>query len=148
MTTTQTQTIESVLSYLRNHFAAATVRGAFVVDGGEFVTYPDDGAQPEAEQFYWVYGSVFNDGLHRCGDDDLTDETWTGTVELLNIPTPLLAIADDVAEYEAATAEAAQAPYKSESFDGYSYQLRTDASGAIASWQEVFRHKLARWRKI
>ena len=139
--------LEDVLGYLRNWFCVERVVGTFVIDKGR-IAFPEGATVPDNQQYIRVFGSVFNDGLHMAADDTFTDETFEGTVWLLAVPTPVVQIAQEVEAYQASVAEAGKSPYKSESFDGYSYQLRTDANGCITSWQEVFRNRLARWRKI
>jgi hypothetical protein len=97
-----------------------------------------------------IFGSVFNDGIHLYGDDDLTDETFDGTVWLLAIPPELLKLVARIESDMAASTAGTNSggPLKSESFDGYSYTRMTRADGSLMDWRDLYRDRLARWRKI
>lgn len=110
-------------------------------------------------QYYRIKGSVFNDGVHKYGDnkDVLDNEVFTGEVWALGIPKAVVQLAADIAEwkakYEVATSQA-MTPFQSESFGGYSYNKASTASsaGSAAStptgWKAVYASALNRWRKI
>ena len=101
-------------------------------------------------QYYRICGSVFNDGLHKYGDtgDKLQNETFTGTVWALAIPKTIVELAEEIEAWQAKNGEAAQNPYSSESFGGYSYSKATDATtGGPVTWQTAFRSQLNPWRK-
>lgn len=118
--------------------------GTFVIEGGSislpFLT---------SGQYYRIIGSVFNDGLHRYGDetDDLTDETFDGTIWALAIPRAFLALAEEIEGWQTSNGNAG--PYTSESFGGYSYTRATSSTtGAAATWADVFAGRLNQWRRI
>lgn len=102
-------------------------------------------------QYFWISGSVFNDGLYQYGSCVLQDEEFTGAVWALAVPAEFVNLAEDVQAWREANEKAAQSPYQSESFGGYSY---TKASGNAAqggsalSWQSVFAARLKKWRKL
>jgi hypothetical protein len=139
--------LDAVIDYLRNDFRVRKACGTFAIDGGR-LDVPEL-AIPEGA-YIRIFGSVFNDGLHLYGDDDLNDETFDGTVWLLAIPTELLQIVSRIeADMAASTAGTnGGGPMKSESFDGYSYTRMTRADGSIMDWRDLYRDRLARWRKI
>lgn len=140
--------LESVLMHLKNWFV--------VDDGVHTGTFTiKNGALPlsflQTGQYYRICGSIFNDGLHKWGDDTdmLTDETFTGAVWALAIPKTVVTLSEIIAEWETKNGEAVTSPFTSESFGGYSYTKATDATtGAQATWQTVFRAQLNPYRKI
>lgn len=101
-------------------------------------------------QYYRIIGSVFNDGVHKYGDADLTDETFHGAVWELAIPPTLIAVAEEIDAWNTANAAALTSPYQSESFGGYSYSIggRRGESYTRTTWRDVFGARLARWRKL
>ena len=147
-------TMGAVLAYLRNWFERNpvtgerhVVRGAFAVEGGALKGVPD-GLLADG-QWLRVRGSRINDGLHRWPTEGLKDERFVGEVWALRVPAEVEAVADEMAAWSEANAEALASPYQSESFGGYSYQLAGGgADGAPATWQRHFAARLAPWRRL
>ena len=139
--------LEEVLRYVNNRFECGKSLGRFKVEGGSLdVVGLLDG------QYFWVEGSVFNDGLHRFPADDMTDEEFDGAVVWLAVPRALSDIADEIEAWNAENASVVDSPLASESFGGYSY---TKASGGAqgneapaAAWQVHFGARLRQWRKL
>ena len=70
---------------------------------GEFAFEPDTvpaGVVPG--QYFLVCGSIFNDGVHKAGDGDLTAETFTGTVQPMRVPPDFVALAEKIDAYDKA----------------------------------------------
>ena len=140
-----------VLHSLNNWFEVPNKRltGFFQVEGGA-LTLPD-GWLLEG-QYFLVSGSVMNDGLHQW-PAELNDEEFFGEVKALAVPRAVIDLAARVEEWQAKYGKAAESPYQSESFGGYSY---TKASGGGSqngsqggyTWQSAFRSELNRWRKL
>ena len=139
---------------LRNWFDIIRYEGTFTISGGALTA---DFLQPN--QYYRIIGSIFNDGVHKYGDnkDVLTDETFVGSVWALGIPKAVIDLAAEIAAWKAKYEDLnsqAMSPFQSESFAGYSYSKgnTSSASGAAAStptgWKSVFASNLNRWRKI
>jgi hypothetical protein len=63
------------------------------------------------------------------------------------VPPDVVALADEISAWEAKYREAAESPYQSESFGGYTY-TKADASEGGLTWEKVFRSRLNRWRKL
>lgn len=132
--------LEAVLNHLHNWFPVkgaartgtyAVVSGALTLD---FLQYG---------QYFRIEGSVFNDGLHAYPCQDLTDETFTGTVYPLAIPRDVQQLAAEIAAWREQNPETDKV---SESFGGYSY---TRASGAaLPGWQAAFAARLNRYRRV
>lgn len=126
--------------------------GDFVISDGAFTK--DYGLQEG--QYYRIVGSLFNDGVHKHGEEELTDEMFNGALWAMAIPSEVIALAAEIdawkAKYQSLDSPS-MSPYNSESFGGYSY---TKSSGASSSgnvdlsgtWQGAFADRLNHWRKI
>lgn len=135
--------LEQILNHLHNYFEVNRITGTFVIEGGA-ITLPSiiEG------QYYWIGGSIFNNGLHRYNLDCLQDETFDGIVIACAIPKALLDLVSEIEDWCAKYGDAVNSPYQSESFGGYSYSKGSAADGNSASWQSAFRARLNPWRKI
>lgn len=143
-----------VCQYLRNWFERTKYIGDFIIASGE-LTYGGGSTLPLLSgQYYRIIGSVLNDGVHKYGDthDQLTDESFTGSVWSMAVPPDFVDLVDDINKWVSANTAAINSPYQSESFAGYSYSLRgtTNSAGQAvgATWQSQFAARLAPWRKI
>lgn len=136
--------IDAICASLHNYFALDIVPGEYTVNDGE-ITLPF----LAAGQFFRVVGSVFCDGVYRCGDKLPADETFDGAIWALAIPPALEDLAAEIEAWKEKNADIVNSPYQSESFGGYSY---SKASGGYSysntSWQGIFASRLNRWRKI
>lgn len=133
--------LEQVLSYLNNFFVSKTLpEQEYTITGGS-VEIPD----ALNGQYIRIVGSVMNDGVYQYPLTGLTDETFTGTVQLLAIKKAVLEM---VPEIEAWCEKNQPTAYTSESFAGYSYSKATNADGVAAGWQDVFQAQLAPYRKM
>lgn len=135
--------LEQVLRYLNNWFLIqdGNHSGTYTIEGGSItLPYLVEG------QYFRIAGSVFNDGLHQYPANDLTDETFKGSIWALAVPRSLLAIVEKIEAWETKYGEAG--PYQSESFGGYTYSRATNSSGNAVTWQDVFSGQLAQWKKL
>lgn len=145
-------TLEDILSHIHNWFVRETLtaKGCAVTDGA----LPASVSSRLLEgQWYRLEGSYLNDGLHQHPATDLVDETFDATISMLAIPRPLLRLAEDIQAWQDANGSAADGPYASESFGGYSYTIKSSAtsqngSGGLTGWREAFRDRLNAWRKM
>lgn len=145
--------LEQLLKELHNWFRVrddddGKHNGTYTIEGGSI-------ALPflQKGQYYRILGSVFNDGLHKYGDesDSLEDETFEGCIWALAIPKAVLQLAKSAEDWAAKYGEAANSPYTSESFGGYSYTKYGSGSGSSdggAGWNGIPETALAPWRKI
>ena len=133
--------LEQILAYLHDDFAKQTLpeQEWTIADG----TMDVPGAL--SGQYVRIIGSVLNDGVYQYPLTGLTDETFTGTVRLLAIPCTVLELVDEI---QAWTDKNQPTAYTSDSFGGYSYSKATNADGVAAGWQDVFRARLAPYRKM
>lgn len=145
-------TLEQVLYHIHNWFVYDETEGRFQIQDGAL---PASASVPEGA-WYRIEGSLFNDGLHRR-DDELVDETFDGTITICAIPNALLDVVEEIEDwqqaYNAGRKKALESPYTSESFDGYSYNMRdysgaNTASGGLSGWQAEFASRLSAWRKM
>ena len=139
--------LEEVLAHIHNWFQVGIYPGKYTIrDGGIALPFLQNG------QYFRIVGSVFNDGLHRYGPEmeALTDETFDGAVWALAIPKAVINLADEIAAWQEKYKDAAESPYSSESFGGYSYTKNGGANenGGSGGWQAVFRGRLNLYRKL
>lgn len=139
--------LEQILDHIHNYFIKEVFKGEFVISSNSIsLPFLQD------EQYFYIKGSIFNDGLHQYPTDTLHDETFVGEIWAMAIPPALISLSYEITDWIAKYGEIVDSPYSSESFGGYSY---TKASGSSSengnspqSWQSIFRSKLNKWRKI
>lgn len=145
--------LEQVLNHIHNWFVYDQMDVRCAIEGGSL---PASVSIPKGA-WYRIQGSLFNDGLHRHPAADLQDETFDGTITVCAIPNALLDVVEEIEEwqdaYSAGQKKALGSPYSSESFDGYSYSIRSDltansGSGGLTGWQAAFASQLNPWRKM
>ena len=122
-----------------NLFAVDSTDGTFEISGGKLSLSIPTG------QYYVIRGSVFNDGLHQYGAEELSDETFTGTIYFCAIPQAFKDLADEIEKWES---KYSATPFQSESFESYSYSRASGKDGNPLTWQGAFRTRLNVWRKI
>lgn len=137
---------------LRNWFDLDRKYGTFTISGGvlqaDFLL---------AGQYYRIKGSIFNNGVHKYGEETLDDEVFTGEVWAMGIPKAVIALAAQITawreKYENVNSQA-MSPFQAESFGGYSYEknstssARGSATSTPTGWKAIFASELNRWRKI
>lgn len=129
-----------------NHRAEKYIGEISIVDG-QLVGFSDKLA---VGQYYRVVGSLFNDGVYKYGEDELTDETFKGAVWAMWVPQEVVQLAEDIKEWVTKNETADKmSPYTSESFGGYSYTRALSSDGSIASWKDIgsFKNRMNKWRK-
>lgn len=135
--------LEQILMDINNLFVVPDGRhaGEYSIKGGSIAL---DFLAPG--QYFWIKGSVFNDGLHVYPAADLTDEDFDGVVLAMAVPNAVIAISDEIKAWVDKNGQGS--PYTSESFGGYSYSKATNSQGMAVEWRDVFRSRLNTWRKI
>ena len=138
--------LEQVLMHLKNWFLVpgGIHEGTYTIeDGGIALPFLANG------QYFRIFGSVFNDGLHQYPASDLKAETFDGAVWALAVPQAVIELDAEIEAWQKKNGDASVSPYQSESFGGYSYSKATDsASGGAVTWQSAFRSRLNAWRKL
>ena len=134
---------------------------------GTYTGEPNPTNSPELElkegQRFLVFGSDLNDGVYTyhadgiTNDDDnaaagLADETFAGTICALAVPPAVIALSQEISQWVDTYGAAVMAsPYHSETFNGYSYTLKSGGSNGGSGqlgWQDIFRSRLDRWRRL
>ena len=83
--------LTEICTYLKNFFVREEdkhYQKSITINGG--ILTPSFGLKQN--QYYRIVGSVFNDGVHKFGDetDVLTDEVFDGSIWLMSVPKSLL----------------------------------------------------------
>ena len=148
--------LQQVMENIHNYFIKDRHEGIHEVADGMISLPLLDG------QRFLIIGSVLNDGVytyHDTGiknDDDteaagLHDETFTGTICGLAVPPAVIALSGEIKAWVENNGEAVDSPFQSENVIGvYSYTKASGGSGAggAVTWQDVFKDRLNRWRKV
>ena len=141
---------------LRNWFERDKFFGEFTVESGAIIV-PDGSLQNG--QFFRVIGSVFNDGVHKYGEDadELTDEVFEGAIWSMAVPPAVIELSERIKEWSNQYGDSVSSPYQSmsEAFGSYSRSWAKASSGSGnansgsgPTWQSTFASELNRWRKI
>lgn len=137
--------LEAVMRHLRNWFLVpgGVHHGTYTIEGGT-ITLPF----LQNGQYFRIIGSVFNDGVYRYNAElNLKNEEFSGSIWALAVPNSFLEIVQEIESWNEKNGEKVNGPYQSESFQGYSYTLKSGENGAV-TWQSVFAGRLNAWRKI
>ena len=132
--------LETVLMYLNNWFVVGRYDDTYTIEDGK-LTLPF----LAIGQYFRVFGSLFNDGLHQYPAADLMDETFDGTIWALAVPKAVISLSEEISAWNEKNGVAG--PYSSESFGGYSYTRATKSNGQAVGWQDVFAARLSPWKK-
>ena len=152
--------LQEIMEYLNNYFVPiGAEEQTYVISDG--LISPSFGAE-DGDRFL-ICGSRRNDGVYTWhpdgvnNDDDkkaagLLDETFAGTIRVCSVPPALLALSEEISQWVATYSGQLNSPLASESFNGYSYTLKSGRdSGGTASrpitWRDQFKDRLERWRR-
>lgn len=135
--------LEEILGSIRNFFAVpgGERTGTYTIENGS-ITLPFIAEG----QYFRITGSVFNDGVYKYPAVDLLNETFEGCVWALAIPPAFLSLAQEIEQWQEKNGSVGA--YHSESFSGYSYTRATGKDGQAITWQDAFRKRLNRYRKM
>ena len=140
--------LEELMRECRNWFKVpdGAYSGTFTIKGGSI-------ALPflRAGQYFRIMGSVLNDGVDQYGNCSLRDETFDGAIWAMAVPAEFLRLEEEIKAWRTQYENAANSPFQSESFAGYSYTKSSangDSGGSVTGWQGVFASRLNKWRKL
>ena len=92
--------------YLKNWFELDQISGKVTITGGTITVASDsllfsDGnpATILPGQYIHIEGSVYNNGVFQYGEDQLTDETFNGTVWLMGVPQAIIDLYAEITEW-------------------------------------------------
>lgn len=138
--------IDQVCAHIHNYFEIDPVTGQPMIYPGHYTIQNGGISIPflRPGQYFRVFGSVFNDGVHQYGVDALDDEEFDGVIWEMRPPKPFIDLVAEITEWVEKYGDVATSPYQSENVIGvYSY---TRASGT--TWKQCFAARLAPWRRI
>ena len=147
--------LTEICAEIRNYFSLDEDKffGDFAVENGAITP----SLSLEDNQYYRIVGSVFNDGVHKKGDQLTNEGTFHGAVWKMRVPQTLIDLSDEIAAWQAENGNVQSAnmsPYTSESFGGYSYSKgsgggsQSGAGASAVTWQTMFAKRLNPYRKI
>ena len=147
-------TLTDLCAELRNYFDRGMPHwlGGFKITNGNIVL--PDGASLLDGQYFRISGSVFNDGVYQYPASDLTDESFSGVLGAMAVPPSVIALVDEINEWESQYCSEVMKPYSSENISGvYSYTRASGGGGDGGSapsitWRDMFMSRLNKWRKI
>ena len=146
--------LTEICNYLKNWFSDEKYIGYIRISDGYFYCN-DNQISIVNNRYIRIIGSVVSDGVYKYGTDTFVDEGFNGAVWLMRVPSDVIALAGEIAEWMAKYGNidsVAMSPYQSESFGGYSYsKAGTGSNGETASvpaWALVYGGRLARYRKL
>ena len=140
--------LEELMRECRNWFKVpdGAYSGTFTIKDGSitlpFLVYG---------QYFRIVGSVFNDGVYEYGNVYLQDETFEGAIWALSVPPAFIKLSEEIKSWRDQYENAANSPFQSESFAGYSYTKSSangNSGGSVTGWQGVFASRLNKWRKL
>ena len=148
--------LQEMMAHINNYFVPLS---ADVVEYtiSEGMISPSFGAE-EGDRFL-ICGSRRNDGVYTwhnseiTDDDDeevvgLRDETFAGTIRVCSVPPAVLALSGEKKKWEEAHSAELNGVLGSESFNGYSYTLKTGKNGGALTWYDTPAGKaLERYRR-
>lgn len=137
-------TLAEVMRACNNWFIVTSFYGDFKIAEGHIV-FPF--GITSNYNYYKIQGSAENDGIHST-TEILIDETFIGSIMLLNVPKELLLLVNDIETFQEKYGESCTSPFQSESFGGYSYTKATNANGGAYTWRDAFKDRLRMWRKL
>lgn len=151
--------LQEIMEYIHNYFVPIRAeKRTYTIAGGVISPIFDD--VQDGDRFL-ICGSRRNDGVYTWhpgtikNDDDteaagLRDETFAGTIRVCSVPPALLALSGEISDWVETYSGQLNSPLQSESFNGYSYTLKsgggTGGSGTL-TWRDQYGKRLERWRK-
>lgn len=146
--------ISQVCAHIHNYFETDEVTGQrliyparYTIENGS-ITLPflADG------QYFRIFGSRFNNGVHQYPATDLKDETFDGVVWEMRPPMEFLELVSEIDDWMEKYGDTMRNPYQSEDVIGvYRYTKMTSGKVTgdyIATWQNVYKDQLNEWRKL
>lgn len=136
----------SVMRECKNFFEITSESGKFEIKNG-VILLSDDYL---IGQHICVTGSILNNGAYLLNDTLYTlsgsrDEIFYGTVYGLAVPRDFIALAQEIDEYVAKNPASNMTSY---SFGISSASYATNEKGMQATWMDVFRQRLNKYRMM
>ena len=151
--------LQEIMEYIHNYFVPISADEVKYTIS-DCVISPSFGAE-DGDRFL-ICGSRRNDGVYTyhanyiANDDDteaagLRDETFAGTIRVCSVPPALLALSEEISQWVETFSGQLSSPMQSETFNGYSYTLKSGNGGSGGSgpltWRDQYGKQLERWRR-
>lgn len=146
--------ISQVCGHIHNYFETDAVTGQRLIYPGTYTIENGDIDLPflVPGQYFRVFGSKLNDGVHQYKTDHLADETFDGVIWEMRPPQAFLDIVSEISDWMEKFGDTMRNPYQSEDVIGvYRYTKMTSGKVTgdyIATWQNVYKDQLNEWRKL
>lgn len=136
--------LDEIFAEVNNYFLKSNndiYFGDFAIVGGELpLDFLREG------QYFRIVGSTLNDGVYKYPSEELKDESFSGAIWAMSVPSAFIALAEEIEEFRESEGGKPSA-FVSESFGGYTYQ-RATKDGTPISWQKLFASRLNRFRRM
>jgi hypothetical protein len=151
--------ITEICMYCKNYFLKdyenSIHAGTYTIENGLIYPNPDF---LKVGQYFNIHGSDLNDGVYQYTGDSiatLQNEIFEGSIWAMSVPPAFLKLCKEIndwcTKYENINSKN-MSPFSSESVSGvYSYTkagTSSESSGNLTTWQDAFKSKLNKWRKI
>lgn len=146
--------ISEVCAHIHNYFETDDITGQRLIYSGTYTIENGSIDLPFLEdgQYFRVFGSKKNNGVHQYPATDLQDETFTGVIWEMRPPQEFLEIVESIEDWMDKYGDVMRNPYQSEDMIGvYRYTKMTSGKVTgdyIATWQNVYKDQLNEWRKL
>ena len=145
--------LSEICAEIKNYFTYRTDKhpGKYKIEGGIIAPSIDF-----LTDYYAVFGSRKNDGVHKTTDELVDEGEFTGSIWVMSIPKDFLDLVEEIQAWQdkyGGVDSEAQSPFYSESFGGYSYTKSAGSTSnagnsAASTWQSVYAARLNRWRRV
>lgn len=146
--------IEQVCAHIHNYFNEDDVTGEMLIYQGKYEITNGSLSLPflVSGQYFRIFGSKLNNGVHQYPADDLVDETFNGVIWEMRPPQAFLKIVSEISDWLDKYGDTMKNPYQSEDVIGvYRYTKMTIGKVTgdyIATWQNAYKDQLNEWRKL
>lgn len=146
--------IDQVCAHIHNYFEINPVTGQPMIYPGHYTIKNGSITLPflKENQYFRLFGSTFNDGVHQYGVDALTDEEFDGVVWEMRPPKAFIDLVAEITEWMDKYGDTMKNPYQSEDVIGvYRYTKMTTGKVTgdyIATWENAYKTQLNEWRRI
>lgn len=131
-----------ICAHIHNYFEDDPVTGKRLIYQGHYKIENGGVVLPFLTygQYFRVFGSRFNDGVHLYGTDTLTDEEFDGVIWEMRPPKDFLDLVAEIEDWMAKYGDTMRNPYQSEDVIGV-YRYTKTAAG-LSTWQKAFEQQL------
>lgn len=146
--------IEQVCAHIHNYFNVDDVTGKELIYPGSYSIENGSIALPflVEGQYFRIFGSRMNNGVHQYPATGLIDETFDGVIWEMRPPKAFLTIVDEIQGWLDKYGDTMHNPYQSEDIIGvYRYTKMTSGKVTgdyIATWQNAYKDQLNEWRQL